>query len=72
MANKITFTPTKTYATEANADKAVLAKLGTIDGSTDSSLRYFIMRTPEGRFYPIFVGNAAVEAGIHFHFHVVG
>lgn len=55
----------KTYATEINADKAV-AKAGF------ENLRYFMMKTDEGRFFPVFVGNDAINACVHFHFNVVG
>lgn len=53
----------KTYATEANADKAVAAK-------GFESFRHFMMKNDKGRFFPIFVGQKALDAGIHFHFHV--
>jgi len=68
MAKLLTLTPTKTYATEANAIKAVEK---VFPGSDNDGLRYIIMPTPDGRFYPVFVGNSAVHAGVHFHFHVV-
>lgn len=68
MAKLLTLTPTKTYATEANAIKAVEKRF---PESTNDGLRYIIMPTPDGRFYPVFVGNSAVHAGVHFHFHVV-
>ena len=56
----------KTYATEASATKAAEAKFGKTD------LRYLMMKTEEGRFYPLFIGEPAVKAGVHFHFCVVG
>lgn len=65
MTAKFTFEATKTYATEANADKAVAKK-----GFSD--IRHFMMKTDDGRFFPVFVGQAAVSRGVHFHFHVVG
>lgn len=68
MAKLLTLTATKTYATEANAIKAVEKKFPESD---NDGLRYIIMPTPDGRFYPVFVGNSAVHAGVHFHFHVV-
>jgi len=68
MAKLITLTSNKTYATEANAIKAVEKRFPESD---DDGLRYIIMRTPDGRFYPVFVGTSAVHAGVHFHFHVV-
>jgi hypothetical protein len=30
------------------------------------------MKTDEGRFYPLFIGESAVQAAVHFHFRVVG
>lgn len=55
----------KTYASEKNADKAVADK-------GFEGFRHFMMQTPEGRFFPVFVGPEAMQHGIHFHFHVVG
>ncbi len=63
---KQTTIPTKTYATFANADKAVRAKFENTD------LRYLIAATPEGRFFPVLIGQEAVQAQAHFHFSVVG
>jgi hypothetical protein len=55
----------KTYATEANADKAVKVR-----GFDD--LRYFIYKNWEDRYFPVFIGQPAIERGVHFHFNVVG
>lgn len=60
----VEFKVTKTYATKVNAVKAAEAKYGQHD------LRYFIMPTDDGRFFPVFLGEAAVQAGVHFDFHV--
>lgn len=71
----VKITPVKTYKTEANAIKAVEAKLGTGDTSTKAfpaGLRYMVVKTEEGRYYPLFIGESAVHAGVHFHFNVVG
>lgn len=68
MAKLLTLTPNKTYATEANAIKAVEKRFPESD---NDGLRYILQRTPDGRFYPVFIGNSAVHAGVHFHFHVV-
>lgn len=68
MAKLISLTSNRTYATEANAIKAVEKRFPESD---DDGLRYIIMRTHDGRFYPVFVGTSAVHAGVHFHFHVV-
>ena len=65
MNREFDITAPKTYATKANARKAV-AKIGA------ERLRHFIMQNDEGRFFPVFVGQEAVQEGIHFHFNVVG
>ena len=67
MAKLITLTPNRTYATPENARKAVEKRFP----EYDDGLRYIIMPTPDGRFYPVFIGTSAVHAGVHFHFHVV-
>ena len=69
MAELITLTPDKTYATAANAVKAVEKVFPSAD---DDGLRYIIQRTDDGRYFPVFVGMRAVERRVHFHFHVVG
>jgi len=56
--------PVKTYATEASAIKAAEAGFG------QTYLRYLVMKTDEGRFYPLFIGESAVQAQVHFR--VVG
>lgn len=68
MARFIKLEPNKTYSTEANAIKAVEKKFPEAD---NDGLRYFLQRTEEGRFFPVFIGQSAVHAGVHFHFHVV-
>ncbi len=65
MNREFDITAPKTYATKENARKAV-AKIGA------QCLRHFIMQNDEGRFFPVFVGQEAVQEGIHFHFNVVG
>ena len=55
----------KSYASRENAEKAVV-KAGFDD------LRYFMMPTEDGRFFPVFVGQGALSRGVHFHFNVVG
>ena len=66
MARLTKIIASKTYATEANAIKAV-EKCEITD-----ELRYFIMRNDEGRFFPVFVGMKAIEAGMHFRFNCIG
>jgi hypothetical protein len=67
MAHKMTIRYNKTYSTEENADKAVEKIFG-----DNNKLRYFLARTEDGRFFPIFVGMEAISSGVHFHFNVVG
>ena len=67
MAKLIKLEANKTYATEVNAIKAVEKKFG---GEVDG-LTYFIMKTDDGRFFPVFVGQHAVEKHVFFHFNVV-
>ena len=64
MNREFKITTAKTYSTAENARKAV-AKKG-FEG-----LRHFIMTSDDGRFFPVFVGEAAVDRGVHFHFSVV-
>lgn len=75
MAQLINIEPVKTYATRENAIKAV-EKKGFTDSVTirgiEQNLRYFIHTHTDGRFFPIFLGEAAVQAGVHFHFNVIG
>ena len=65
MNREFQITAAKTYATKENARKAV-AKIGA------ERLRHFIMQNDDGRFFPVFVGQEAMQEGIHFHFSVVG
>lgn len=67
MAKLIKIEANKTYATEANAIKAVEKKFG---GEADG-LTYFLQRTDDGRFFPVFVGERALQRMVHFHFNIV-
>ena len=68
--NHVKFEVTKTYKTEANAIKAVEKVYGKVDGLNDG-LTFVMMTTDEGRFFPLFIGNKAIEAGVHFNFAVI-
>lgn len=70
MAKQIKLTPMKDYATEANAIKAVEKVFPKFENVADR-LNYLILQTPAGRFYPVFVGERAIQAGAHFSFCVV-
>jgi hypothetical protein len=65
MNREFQITSHKTYASKENARKAV-AKIGA------ERLRHFIMQSDEGRWFPVFVGQEAMQEGIQFHFNVVG
>ena len=66
----ITLTPNRTYACEENAVKAVL-KVFPADSTYYSNLTYILQRTAEDRFFPVFIGERALQAQAHFHFCVV-
>ena len=66
MSTLVTMTPTNTYATRANAIKAFEKKFA------EHNVRYVIMQTEEGRFYPVGLGENAVQNMVHFHFCVLG
>ena len=68
MAQLIQLEPVKTYATAANAQKAVEKKFA---AAGFSNLTYIIHTHTDGRFFPVFIGERAVRAGVHFHFNVV-
>ena len=62
----------KDYATRENAIKAVQRIYGpNVDRFGATELHYVIAVTPAGRFYPVFIGERAVRAGVHFKFAVV-
>lgn len=73
MAKQVTFQPNKTYATEAHAVKAVERVVDVYrgDGRDSDGLDFFITAGADGRFFPVFVGERAVQAGMHFHFCII-
>lgn len=74
MAKLINIEYTKTYATVANAEKAVAKLLGAEHKEESSALRYMILPVEvEGRvrYGVLFIGMSAAEEGIHFHFNCV-
>lgn len=65
MAREVKLNPSRTYATLANMQRAI--------ADESDELRYITMRTDEGRFYPVFIGEQALQHGVHFrNFCVVG
>jgi hypothetical protein len=69
MARLIQLTPSKTYATRENAQKAVERRVPA-DKLMDQT--YFIAVHTDGRFFPVFIGERAMRDGLHFHFNIVG
>lgn len=67
MASLITLNSERTYASEARAVAAAEKRFG----SETDGLRYFIARNAEGRFFPVFIGSAAIDRAVYFHFPVV-
>lgn len=73
MAHLVALTPSNTYATPENASKAVEKKF---PSSHYPQLTYFIQpHRAEGetdwRYFPVFIGERAIQAMVHFHFNVV-
>lgn len=65
----ITLQITKTYASEVNAIRAV-EKI--FPATTEyNNLTYILQRTADNRFFPVFIGERALQAMAHHHFHVV-
>lgn len=62
-------TPVRTYATRANAEKAVTKFYG--EREFQRRMTYFIATHTDGRFFPVFVGERAIQEMIHFKFNVV-
>lgn len=74
MAKNLNIEFSKTYATPANAEKAVAKLLGADHAKTHDELRYMIVPVvveESVRYGVLFVGNSALTAGIHFHFNCV-
>jgi hypothetical protein len=70
---KVELTPTKTYKTAANAEKAVMDKYGNVQLTWNlGPLRYMIVQHTDGRFFPVFIGESAIRYGAHQHFSIVG
>ena len=67
MPRKYIIEPVRTYASHENVDKAVAKAFG----DKLPNIRYFIMTHSDGRFFPVFIGTQAVDAGIHFSFNVI-
>ncbi len=66
MAKLIELSCGQTYRTRERAMQAAQKAF------PDMSLRYFLARNEEGRWYPVFVGMDCIRWGVHFCFPVVG
>lgn len=66
----------KTYATAEAAQQAVVKHFAKSENEAHRQLTYFVTTVTEGkyagRFIPVFVGERALQAGVHFRFHVIG
>lgn len=72
MAHLLTLAPSKTYASVAQAMRAVEKVYGpNQDHAGSADLWWIVCQTDEGRFYPVFIGQRALEAGAHHHFNVI-
>jgi tRNA(Ile2) C34 agmatinyltransferase TiaS len=71
MATLINLTPNKTYKTRENAIKAVEKFMEGKTHKVYEAQTYFIHTHEDGRFFPVFVGERAVQAMLHFHFNVI-
>jgi hypothetical protein len=63
--------PNKTYKTRENAEAAVKRAMVKFM-HVNKTLRYMMLTDKDGRFFPVFIGQDAITAGVHFHFNVVG
>ena len=63
MYNYVNLQPSKTYKTRENAIKAAMTQVC----SKREDLRFIISITEDGRFFPVFLGTAALPV-IHIGF----
>lgn len=69
--HRITHEAAKTYATKANAIKAVEKVYGpNHEHSGSADIRCTIVMTEDGRFLPLFIGESALKNQVHFNFSV--
>jgi hypothetical protein len=62
----------KTYATRENAIKAVQRVFGPDTGHFGAAdVRYVLIQHDDGRWFPVFFGQSALEHGIHHRFNVM-
>jgi len=69
MIQHIELNPNKTYATRENAVKAVEKAFGErVTAQNGERLSYILSVNAAGRFFPVFLGERALQAGVHFTF----
>jgi hypothetical protein len=69
MIKHLELTPAKTYVSRDNAIKAVEKTFGPrVTAENGERLDFVIVANAEGRFFPMFLGERALQAGMHFHF----
>jgi len=75
IANRIDIEFVKTYKTIDRADKAVKDLMGKYSFFKGKNLRYTIMPVVQDdgsiRYGVLFIGNSAIECGVHFTFNCV-
>ncbi len=71
MIRKMELRSPITYASPARAEQAVKKKLEGLDTGS-LTIDYFIYKTEEGRYFPVFLGERAMQFGIHLNFNVIG
>lgn len=72
MAHHFNINPVKTYATQANAVKAVEKRFGPNEPMFGAAeLHYLTVQDKDGRWFPVFFGERALRAGVHHHFNVI-
>lgn len=64
MAHYTEIIPSRTYKTLESAKKNA--------EKVEWDIRYFIQKTEDGRFFPVFIGQEAVQHGLHFGYNVIG
>jgi hypothetical protein len=70
MLQQINIEPQRTYATKSACEKDLAKR---IPSEPSDHLRYMIVRHADtGRFFAVFIGQNALQNGIHFNFPVVG
>lgn len=65
---EVSYNDVKSYANRKTLEKALVKYFG----ESLTSQRYIVVTNDAGRLVPVFLGQQAIQAGIHFHFCVAG